>query len=104
MKIKNISFETLVAVKRNTKDEETFQPQEIREVSQEDGDWYMERYNSDKHYFDIIDEIPVVTSGVSTELISETNLPPIEEKFICNVCNQEAGSKAGLISHMRKHK
>lgn len=102
MLLKNVSFENLVAVKQDTKNYITFQPQETIEVSDEDGKWFLERYNTDMHYFEMI-STPVVAVPQETQSVIPTEGVKTE-KFICDICGKEAASKAGLQSHLRRHK
>lgn len=99
MLLKNVSFELIQAVKDDGKSFITFQPQETREVTQAEGEWFMERYNDSKTYFRQV-------SSTVTEVFSDSEPvgTPVEdspEVFVCNICGKTAGSKAGLSSHVR---
>ena len=97
MFLKNCSFELVQAVKEDTKTVVVFQPQEILEVSDADGKWFMERYNSGKMYFQPQTSVPA-TTPVAEEVEASV------EAFACPVCGKVAASKAGLLAHMRSHK
>jgi len=101
MFLKNVSFEMVVAVKENTKDMMTFQPQEIIEVSDADGAWFMQRYNDTKVYFRPVTETVATVAAETNEVATVET--PVKESFVCQICGMQSASKAGLTSHMRKH-
>jgi hypothetical protein len=110
MWIKNVSFEELSAVKEDTRTIVPFKPQEVMEVSDADGKWFMERYNGfEKVYFMAVEAPAPVMTEVPQEVAEmDQHLEDIQkevtpEKFTCMICGTEAASKAGLTSHMRKH-
>lgn len=117
MFLKNVSFEMVQAVKEDTKTVVVFQPQEILEVSAADGNWFMERYNVGKMYFkeeaqtvqpvkveeDLESAVAVNDHYVNvTEEEVDEEMP--ESEYICEVCEKDCKSAAGLKSHMRTHK
>lgn len=111
MLLKNVSFELLTAVKENTKDFIVFQPQQEIEVSEEDGNWFLDRYsksNAGKDYFRVIPQVVpenVLETIVEPNTLENTaNLLPETKEFRCETCGRLSTSLAGLKAHQRSHK
>jgi hypothetical protein len=99
MLIKNNSFVEVNAVGIDGKVVTNFQPQEEKQVTEEEGIHFMQRYNGEgKIYFKEVTPSVAPTSKPVEEVVEPTS------EFQCPVCGKVCDSKAGLGSHMRTHK
>jgi hypothetical protein len=104
MFIKNTSFEVLQAVIKHD-NFITFQPQEIKEVSEENGRHFLERYP--RTYMAEVFEKQEDNNPDHHPVVDE--LEPVEEKVVstntkCPVCGKVAKTNAGLKVHLKSHK
>lgn len=101
MFVKNASYEVLQAVIKND-DYVSFQPQEVKEVSDELGKHFLERYP--------ITHMVEVFEAKKEEVVvePEKELEPKVEKVVdtntkCPICGKVARTNAGLKVHMKSH-
>ena len=106
MFLKNVSFENLEAVKEDGHDLIPFLPQEVKEVSEEDGKWFLSRYPSNylTEVFEVkkdFTETPEIAAVPETPGVDE---PDGTAVFKCKVCGKMCKSDFGLKAHARSHK
>jgi len=108
MLIKNVSFIPIEALKEDTKTIVKFGPQQVREVSDEDGKWFLTRYNDREVIFAV--PTPAETAETKAETVSSEVAEEVKKAeespyptFVCTICGRVNASKAGLVAHMRAH-